>query len=403
MLVEGNMQYVYDETGKRYLDLFGGIVTTSVGHSHPKVVAAAKEQLDKIIHTTVIYLNDQMIQYAQELTSKLPGNLSVVYFVNSGSEANDLAMLMARTYTKKSQIFGLRNGYHGMSNGTMGLTALSTWRQTVPQGSGIHHTLMPDMYRGPFSSLSEIEQGNLYANDVLNALETTGGDTAAFICESIQGVGGTYEYPKNYLKQVYQHVRAQGGLCIADEVQTGFGRTGTKFWGFENHDVIPDIVTMAKGIGNGAALAAVVTTPEIASSIKRTHFNTYGGNPLSSAIGRAVLRVIDEEGIQKNALERGNQFIEGFKELQKKYELIGDVRGKGLMLGVDMVSDRKLKTPAPKETAEILEFARQNGVLLGKGGLKGNVFRIKPVMCLTKEDVDYTLHVFEKALDKVSR
>jgi len=376
---------------------------TSVGHSHPTVLKAAHEQLDKIIHTTVIYLNNQIAEYAKELTDRLPEKLSHVYFVNSGSEANDLALLMARAHTKKSQVFGLRNGYHGMSAGTMGLTALSSWRQQVPQGSSIHHVLMPDMYRGPFANLSEEDQGNMYAADVRNALETVGGHTAGFILESIQGVGGTYTYPKNYVKQAFESVREVGGVCISDEVQTGFGRTGTHFWGFENHDVVPDIVTMAKGMGNGAALGAVVTTEEIAQSIKGLHFNTYGGNPLSCAIGRAVLKVIDEDNIQQNALERGNQFFDGLRDLQKKYEIIGDLRGRGLMIGIDLVTDREKKTPASKEAAEILEFARQKGVLIGKGGLKGNVFRLKPVMCLNEQDVDYTLNVLDQAFEKISR
>jgi len=402
MFVEGKMQYLFDHTGRRYLDMFAGIVTVSVGHCHPAIVEAATRQTETIMHTTTIYYHPEVAQFGEELAAKMPGNLKVCYFVNSGSEANDLAILMARIYTGNFDIICLRNGYHGMSYGTMGLTALNTWKYPTPQGIGYHHALNPDTFRGPFGPDTP-NVGEKYANDVKDLiLHATSGRIAGYIAESIQGVGGTVTLPDGYLKAVYKHIRDHGGVCIADEVQTGFGRTGTKYWGFENQDVLPDIVTMAKGIGNGAPLAAVVTTPEIAKALaQRIHFNTYGGNPVSSAIGRAVLKVIDNEGIQKNALEMGNALKEGLLKLQKKYSIIGEVRGKGLMIGMELVKDKKTKTPAKDETSQVFERAKELGLIIGKGGLYGNVFRIKPPMCINKEDVKFTLDVLDNCLQNL--
>jgi alanine-glyoxylate transaminase/(R)-3-amino-2-methylpropionate-pyruvate transaminase len=405
MIVQGHMQYLFDETGRRYLDIFGGIVTVSVGHCHPKVVKAGQEQMAQLMHTTTIYYHPEIVQFAEELASKFPknSNLKVTYFVNSGSEANDLAMLMARLYTGNNDIIALRNAYHGMSQATMGLTALNTWKYNIAHGLGIHHALNPDMYRGPFADMSPEIAAEKYAWDVENLIDYgTSGQIAAFICEPIQGVGGVNVPPPGYLKKVYETVRKHGGLCIADEVQTGFGRCGTHYWGFETHGVTPDIVTMAKGIGNGAPLAAVTTTPEIASSLKqRIHFNTYGGNPVSSAIGRATLKVIDEEKLQNNSLVVGRKFKEGLLKLKEKYDVIGDVRGEGLMLGVELVKDRKTKEAATQETGFLFERMKDYGVLVGKGGLKGNVLRIKPPMCITEADVDYALEVMHLSLSEM--
>src|SRR5256714_5379588 len=290
MLVEGKMQYVWDDTGKRYLDGLAGIVTISVGHCHPHVVAAATRQNEILQHSTTIYLHPNISQYAQKLASKLPGELKVCYFVNSGSEANDLALLMARLYTGNYDMIALRNAYHGGNAAGMGVTAHSSWKFNVPHSFGFHHAIAPDPYRGPYGR-NDPEAGRKYAADVKELIDfASPGRVAAFIAESIQGVGGVVVFPDDYLKHVYAHVRAAGGLCIADEVQAGFGRTGTHFWGFETQGVVPDIVTMAKGIRNGCPLAAVVTTPQIAKVLTdRIHFNTFGGNPVVSAMGKAVL------------------------------------------------------------------------------------------------------------------
>ena len=248
MIVEGKGQYVFDETGRRYLDGFAGIVTVSVGHCHPRVVAAAHAQNQLLQHASTIYLHPNLPVYAAALAEKMPGNLKVVYFVNSGSEANDLAILMARAYTQNYDVVALRNAYHGGSSGTMGLTAHSTWKFNVPHSFGVHHAIAPYPFRGPYG-YEDADAGRKYAADVKEVIDyATPGKVAGFIAESIQGVGGFVEFPQNYLKHTYEHVRAAGGICIADEVQTGFGRTGTHFWGFETQGVIPDIVTLAKGI-----------------------------------------------------------------------------------------------------------------------------------------------------------
>lgn len=398
-IVEGKAQYLYDDKGRRYLDGFGGIVTVSVGHCHPEVLAAATLQNETINHTTTIYLHPQIALYAKELAAKMPGDLKVCYFVNSGSEANDLAVLMARAYTQNYDVVALRNAYHGGSPSSMALTSHHTWKFNVPHSHGVHHAAMPDTYRGPFGK-EDPEAGKKYGQDIGETVRyATPGKIAAFIAESIQGVGGTVVFPDGYLKEAYAQARSYGGLCIADEVQAGFGRTGTDFWGFETQGVIPDIVTMAKGIGNGCPLAAVVTTPEIAQVLaSRIHFNTFGGNPVSMAQGRAVLQVIEKESLQKNSLEIGAYLMAGFEKLAEKHDLIGEVRGKGLMLGVELVKDRATKEPASAECARIFETCKDLGLLIGKGGLHGNTLRIKPPMCIHKSDADFMLEVIDEAL-----
>jgi len=400
MLVEGKMQYVWDETGKRYLDGLGGIVTISAGHCHPHVVKAAHEQNETLQHSTTIYLQPRIAEYAEKLASKLPGKLKVCYFVNSGSEANDLALLMARLYTGNYDVIALRNSYHGGNSSAMSVTAHSSWKFNVPHSFGVHHAQAPYCYRGNYG-YDDPEAGKKYADDVQSVIDyATSGKVAAFIAESIQGVGGFVVFPDGYLKHSYAHVRAAGGVCIADEVQTGFGRTGTHYWGFETQCVIPDIVTMAKSIGNGAPLAAVVTTPEIASVLtQKIHFNTFGGNPVVSAIGKAVLEVIEQENLQQNCLTLGQYILAGLEKLKQKHPLIGDVRGKGLMLGIELVKDRKTKEPAKEACAVVLERAREMGLLLGKGGLWGQTIRFSPPMCITKADADFLLAVLDAALD----
>src|SRR5579871_2498692 len=398
MIVEGRMQYLYDETGRRYLDALAGIVTVSVGHCHPHVVQAAHDQNALLQHATTIYLHPNIAVYAEALAAKMPGDLKVCYFVNSGSEANDLALLMARAYTGNYDVISLRNAYHGSSQSTAGLTSHHTWKYNVPGRFGAQHPLMPDTYRGPHGR-DDPDAGRKYADDVKNLIQFgTSGQVAAFVAESIQGVGGTIVFPDGYLKPVYAHVRAAGGVCIADEVQAGFGRTGTHFWGFETQGVIPDIVTMAKGIGNGCPLAAVVTTPQIASVLaKRIHFNTFGGNPVVCAQGKAVLEVIEKENLQANALKIGNHILAGLEKLKAKHNIIGDVRGKGLMLGIELVKDRATKEPAKSECAQVLETCKDLGLIVGKGGLNGSVIRFAPPMCVTQADADFMLEAFDAA------
>jgi alanine-glyoxylate transaminase/(R)-3-amino-2-methylpropionate-pyruvate transaminase len=402
LIVEGYMQYLYDETGRRYLDLFAGIVTVSVGHCHPRVVERVQEQVATLQHTTTIYLHPSFPLFAKKLAAKMPPGLDVTYFVNSGSEANDLAVTMARLHTGNTDVIAVRNGYHGGSPSALGLTSPHTWKFPVGGEGRVHHAVNPDPYRSPFPGTPE-EIATKSAQDIRDLIRySTPGRVAAFIAEPIQGVGGVTLGARNYLKEAYEIVRAHGGLCIADEVQTGFGRTGEHYWGFQSFGVTPDFVTMAKGIGNGAPLGAVTTRMEIAKSLaQRLHFNTFGGNPVSMAAGLAVLDIIDEEGIQENARVVGGRLKAGLERLKSAHPLIGDVRGMGLMLGVELVRDRATKEPAKAEALDVLEAGRELGVLVGKGGLDGNVLRIKPPMCITAADVDFALDVFDRALTAV--
>jgi alanine-glyoxylate transaminase / (R)-3-amino-2-methylpropionate-pyruvate transaminase len=402
LIVEGHMQWLFDETGKRYLDMFAGIVTVSCGHCHPKIVGAIKKQVETLQHATTIYLHPNFPLLAKKLASKMPKGLDVTYFVNDGSEANDLAVTMARLHTGNTDVIALRNGYHGGSPSSMGLTSHNTWKFPVPGAVGVHHAVSPDPYRSQFSGTPE-EIASKSAEDILGIIRySTPGRIAAFIAEPIQGVGGATHGARNYLREAYRITREHGGLCIADEVQTGFGRTGDHYWGFENFDVVPDFVTMAKGIGNGVPLGAVTTRMEIAQALtQRIHFNTFGGNPVCMAAGLAVLDVIDEDGLQENARVLGKRLKDGFREMMNHHALIGDVRGMGLMLGVELVRDRSTKQPAKQETLAVLEAAREMGVLVGKGGLDGNVLRIKPPMCITAEDADFTLDVLDQAIGSV--
>ncbi|XP_061376065.1 alanine--glyoxylate aminotransferase 2 homolog 2, mitochondrial-like [Gastrolobium bilobum] len=396
-LVEGKMQYLFDENGRRYLDAFGGIATVSCGHCHPDVVEATVNQIRLLQHTTVLYLNRAVVDFAEALANKFPGELKVVFFTNSGTEANELALMIARLYTGCHDIISIRNGYHGNATSTMSATAHFVYKFNVVQ-TGIHHVLNPDPYKGVFGS-----DGVKYANDVQDIIDYgTCGHVAGFIAEAIQGVGGVIELAPGYLPAVYSIIKKAGGLYIADEVQAGFGRTGSHFWGFEAHGVVPDIVTLAKGIGNGAPIGAVVTTPEIAKVLTYRHFfSTFGGNPVCTAAGLAVLNVIEKDKLQQNAFIVGSYLKERLTSLMEKHEIIGDVRGRGMLLGVELVKDRQLKTPAKAEMLQISEQMKDMGVLIGKGGFHANVLRITPPLCFTKEDADFLVDVMDYTMSKM--
>tara|TARA_B100001123_G_scaffold106977_1_gene124523 strand:+ start:330 stop:1688 length:1359 start_codon:yes stop_codon:yes gene_type:complete len=402
LLAEGHMQYVWDHEGKRYLDGLAGICTVSVGHCHPEVVAALSDQASRIQHAPTIYLHSKIGQFAKLLTSTLPDKLTRVYFVNSGSEANDLALLMARLYTGNYDAIALRNAYHGGNIAGMGMTSHSTWKYNLPSVQGVHHAKAPYPFRGPWG-MEDPQAGEKYADDVEDLIRFGApGKVAAFIAESIQGVGGSVEFPPGYLKAAYAHARNAGGVCIADEVQSGFGRTGTHFWGFETQDADPDIVVMAKSIANGFPLAAVVTTDEIASTLKdRIHFNTFGGDPLAMAQGLKTLEIMLRDDTQGLCKIIGDRIVDGLCGLQDKHPLIGEVRGRGLMLGIELVKDQDSKEPATQEAAEFMERTRELGLLVGKGGLYGNTIRIKPPMCLTEADADFLIEVFDVALEQI--
>ncbi len=402
LLVEGHMQYLWDETGKQYLDGFAGIVSVSVGHCHPKVVKKVQEQVGKLQHVTTIYLHPTIGLLGKKLAEHMPAgsDLSVTYFTNSGSEANEVAILSAREYTRNNEIVSLRNAYHGGTQGMMGITAIGTWKFKSSPTVNVKNAMPGYCYRCPYN-LTYPSCEMKCAHDVEDLIRyETSGEVACFIGETIQGAGGVVVPPPEYFRIVYDIVRKHGGVCIADEVQAGFGRTGTKYWGFENWGVKPDLVTMAKGIGNGAPLAACVTRPEIAQVMKnRIHFNTFAGNPISVTQGLATLEVIDAENVQQNALRVGTHLKNRLLELQERQPLIGEVRGMGLMLGVELVRDRQSKEPATSETADVLEMCKQRGLLIGKGGLLGNTLRIKPPMCLTKDDADFLVDCLDEVLD----
>ncbi|XP_053606834.1 alanine--glyoxylate aminotransferase 2, mitochondrial [Plodia interpunctella] len=415
LLHQGYMQWLYDHEGRKYLDLFGGIVTVSVGHCHPKVVAAMQEQLKKLWHTTSIYRNPKIYEFVEKLVAKMPGKLKVVYLVNSGTEANDLAVLLAKLYTGNHNIISLQDSYHGCSSAMLGLTSTQSYRLPTPVPAGYSHAMLPDPFRGIWGgcrdSISQVPgscscSGDCITSDkyihqleehVINNIPISG--AAAMFAESIQGVNGTVQFPKGYLKKAQQLIKEYNGLFVSDEVQTGFGRTGDAFWGFENHEIMPDIVTMAKGIGNGFPMAAVVTTMEIAEAHnKAAYFNTFGGNPLACTAGKAVLEVIDEENLQENCKVTGKYFVEQLMQLQKVYPVIGDVRGKGLMLGVELVVPGTKDPLNASDVVDIMEKTKDFGILLGRGGRYSNVLRIKPPMCIKKEDVDFAVSVLDQAL-----
>lgn len=402
LIVEGHMQYLWDEQGTRYLDAFAGIVTVSVGHCHPYIVDKVCAQVGKLQHTTTIYLHPTIGQFGKKLAESMPegSDLTVSYFTNSGSEANELAVLMAREATGRSEILSLRNGYHGGTSATMGLTAIGSWKFRSNPASGVKNATPGYCYRCPYG-LTYPSCDVRCARDVEPLIRNeTSGEPAGFIAEPIQGVGGVVTPPPEYFQIVYDIVHRHGGLCIADEVQTGLGRTGAHFWGFENWGVTPDMVTLAKGVGNGAPLGACVTRREIARTMtNRVHFNTFGGNPISMTQGLATLEVIERDNIQENARIVGKHLKDRLCELQQRQPLIGEVRGLGLMLGVELVRDPTSKEPATALAADVLENCRQRGLLLGKGGISGNVLRIKPPMCLTIDDADFLVDCLSEGID----
>nr|KAF6354234.1 alanine--glyoxylate aminotransferase 2 [Myotis myotis] len=409
----------FDHEGNRYLDFFSGIVTVSVGHCHPKVNAVAQKQLGRLWHTSALFFHPPIHEYAEKLSALLPDPLKVIFLVNSGSEANDLAMLMARAHSKNTDIISFRGAYHGCSPYTIGLSNVGQFKMTLPGAVGCQSTMCPDVFRGPWggshcrdSPVQTIRKCSCapdcchaedqYIEQFKDTLSTcVGKSIAGFFAEPIQGVNGFVQYPKGFLKEAFQLVRERGGVCIADEVQTGFGRLGSHFWGFQTHGVLPDIVTMAKGIGNGFPMAAVVTTPEIAKSLAKCvlHFNTFGGNPMACAIGSAVLEVIKEEKLQENSQEVGTYLLLKLAKLQDEFEIIGDVRGKGLMIGIEMVKDKTSRQPLPREeVSQIHEDCRQMGLIVGRGGLFSQTFRIAPSLCITKPEADFAVDVFRAAV-----
>jgi 4-aminobutyrate aminotransferase-like enzyme len=383
-IVRGEMQYLYDDEDRRYLDAYNNVA--HVGHCHPRVVAAGIEQM-RLLNTNTRYLHDLIIQYAERLTATLPEPLRVCYFVNSGSEANELAVRLARAHTGARDMIVLDHAYHG---NTTTLIDLSPYKHDGPGGSGppswVHKVPLP---------ADETEN----VQQVLQELKREGRRLCGFIAESMPSVAGQIVLPKDYLKKVYQAVRATGGVCIADEVQTGYGRIGTHFWAFEYYGLVPDIVVLGKPIGNGHPIGAVITTREIADSFDNgmEFFSTFGGNAVSCAIGLAVLDVVQEEKLQSHALDVGAHLLEGLRELQQHHNIIREVRGSGFFLGVELMNDGK---PATSEADNIVNRMRDEGVLLGTDGPHHNVIKIRPPMPFSHADADYLLAVLGSSIEQ---
>ncbi len=396
-IVKGALQYLYDDKGGTFIDCVNNV--SHVGHCHPVVVKAMQRQI-ATLNTNTRYLNDHLVEFAKALHRTLPSRLSVCYFTNSGSEANDLAIRMSRHFTGRKDVIVLDHAYHGTSTVAI---EMSPYKFDGKGGFGqkpyVHKADSPDLYRGPFG-YNDPQAGEKYAQSVQTILEQNRGKVAAFICETLLGVGGQIPLPDNYLQAVYSHVRKAGGVCIADEVQVGFGRVGEKFWGFELQGVEPDIVVLGKPIGNGHPLAAVVVTQEIADAFNNgmEYFNTFGGNPVSMATGRAVLDVIQSEAMQQHALETGNFLMDGLRGLMDKHPVISDVRGHGLFVGAEMVKDRTTKEPAVDEINRVVEKMKEKGFLLSTDGPLYNVLKIKPPLVFSKANAAEMVRCLDEVL-----
>jgi 4-aminobutyrate aminotransferase-like enzyme/Ser/Thr protein kinase RdoA (MazF antagonist) len=401
-VVRGWKQYLFDEMGNKYIDSYNNVA--HVGHCHPHVVNAIQNQIT-VLNTNTRYLHDNIIKYAEKLTSYFDKSLNVCYFVNSASEANELAIRMMRYYTNAKDMIVLDAAYHGHTNT---LIDISPYKHDGPGGKGkpdwVHKAPIADDYRGKFKR-NDPDAGKKYAenvNDVIKNIQSKNKNLAGFICEVVPSVGGQIFFPDDYLGRVYDYVRKAGGLCIADEVQTGFGRIGSHMWAFEKFNVIPDIVILGKPIGNGHPLGAVITTENIANTFNNgmEFFSTFGGNPVSCAAGMAVLEVLEKENLMNNALVVGNYMLERLKPLVDKYKIIGDVRGSGLFLGVELVKDKTTLEPAAEEASFISNRMREYGILLGTDGPYHNVIKIRPPMPINPEDAKYLVDTFIKILDE---
>jgi 4-aminobutyrate aminotransferase-like enzyme/Ser/Thr protein kinase RdoA (MazF antagonist) len=398
-IVRGSMQHLYDETGRAYLDVYNNVPL--VGHSHPRVVRAIQEQV-ALLNTNTRYLHDNILRYAERLIALLPDPLQVCYFVNSGSEANELALRLARTHTGREDMIVLEHAYHGH---TSALIDISPYKFNGPGGRGrkpwVHVAPLADDYRGAYWR-GESELGKKYAahvGEILTDCKKKGQRAAAYLAETLPSVAGQIVFPPDYLAEVYKHVRADGAVCIADEVQVGFGRLGTHFWGFGTQGVVPDIAVFGKPMGNAFPLAAVVTTREIAASFANgmEFFSTFGGNPVACAAGLAVLDVLRDENLQQNALAVGTQWIRDLRDLEAKHPLIGDVRGLGLFLGIDLVADRDTRAPASRQASYVTNRLREEGILAGTDGPHHNVIKLRPPLCFTPSDAQQ----FTSTLDSI--
>jgi 4-aminobutyrate aminotransferase len=395
-------QYVWDADGNQYLDFLGGIVTISVGHCNDQVNAKVHKQLDTLQHVSTVFANEPQAALAKKIASITPGGaLTKSFFTNSGTEANETAVLTARCYTGSTEIVALRHSYHGRSAMAMTLTAVGSWR-LGPSQAGIIHAHNAYCYRCPFG-LTYPNCEVRCASDMEELIRTTtGGRIAGFIAEPIQGVGGYITPPKEYFQIIEKIVRNHGGIFISDEVQTGWGRTGGKWFGIEQWGVIPDIITGAKGLANGSPVGLTVAKPEVADGLKGVTLSTFGGNPVTATAAKAVIDFIEEQKLMDNCTTTGAYLRGRLEALKDKHELIGDIRGMGLMQAIELVEDRQTKAPATAQSALLMEAARENRILMGKGGLYGNVLRVTPPMNIGRSDVDQFITALDQSLTACS-
>ncbi|XP_016838408.1 5-phosphohydroxy-L-lysine phospho-lyase [Nasonia vitripennis] len=407
-IVRGKGQYMYDEKNEEYLDCINNVA--HVGHCHPDVVRAGQEQM-ALLSTNMRFLHDNIVICARRLTSTLPEKLSVCFIVNSGSEANDLALRLAHTHTKNKDVITIDHAYHGHLTSMIDISPYKFKHIDNGKKEHVHVAPCPDVYRGKYRDdcYPNEDLGVKYADDVKQICEEVkakGRGVSAFIAESLMSVGGQILPPDNYFRNVYKHVRAAGGVCIADEVQVGFGRVGSHMWAFQlyGEDLVPDIVTVGKPMGNGHPIAAVITTQEIARSFRDTgieYFNTYGGNPVSCAVANAVMEVIERDNLQEHALKVGNHLISELKKLAKRRPIIGDVRGVGLFVGIELVLDRKKRTPAIAEAKYVVYRMKEEKIIVSSEGPDYNILKLKPPMVFSIDNANHFVAKLDDILQEV--
>ncbi|MDE0874610.1 MAG: aspartate aminotransferase family protein [Acidimicrobiales bacterium] len=398
----GQGGYVWDLEGNKYLDFFGGILTTMIGHSVPEVVSAVQEQAQKVMHTSTLYLNEQVVSFAEEVAAVSGIPDARVLFTTSGSEANDTAILIATNYRRSNQLLAMRNSYHGRSLTTQAVTSHRSWLTSSYSGLDVHFVQGPYRLRSPFRELDDEAFTQACVSDLVQLLDMTdAGGFAALIAEPIQGVGGFATPPDGFFGAMHKVLSANEILFISDEVQTGWGRTGDHFWGYEAHGIVPDILTFAKGVGNGITLAGCVARAEVMNVLDRTSFTTFGGNPLSVAAGRATLRYVKENDLQANAARRGKQMVELLQGECEATDWIAELRGKGLMQAIECVQPGGIE-PNTTAASRLIETCKDNGLLVGKGGLYGNVIRLTPMLNVTEAEMEEGCGIIVSAIHSVN-
>lgn len=403
----GEGSFVWDVEGNQYLDFFGGVLTTMIGHNNPAVTEAIQSQASKVLHTSTLYLSEPMIELAEEIgaASGIPD--ARVFFTTSGSEANDTALMLATSYRNSNEILAMRHSYHGRTFATQAITSQSTWLSSRISGLSVNYVQGPYRLRSPFQNMQDEEFTNACVTDLQQILDTaTTGNVACLIFEPIQGVGGFAIPPDGFYGEMSKVLSNYGALLISDEVQTGWGRTGDHFWGYQAHGIIPDMLTFAKGVGNGITLAGVVARAEIMENVTALNFSTFGGNPLSAAAGLATFREVKDQNMQRNASEMGKRLKDGLHAIVNDTSWIGDLRGRGLMVALEIVGTEpgeEIAEPFPERAAEFLEACKDQGLLLGKGGAYGNVIRITPMLNATASEIDQGIEAISAAIKSIDQ